>query len=487
MGNKRILVVAPTGSGKTLIASQIVAHAVSRARRVLFVVHRDILIAQTYAKFHTFGVDCGFIKAGWQEHRQALVQIASVQTLPRRNWWQEFPAQVILLDECHILGWSRVVRQMLTQIYPGAVYIGLTATPYRLNKREGMGDVFDALVSAPTPRELIKSGYLVKPSYYGVKAPDLGEVKTVAGDYDEEHLAWVCDRPELIEQLINEWKRLAWGRRTIAFAVSVQHSQHICEAFQQQRIPAAHVDGDTPIKVRNQIYQQLAEGEILILSSCQALTEGFDVCSVNAILLCRPTKSKALYLQMVGRGLRLSPETEKTDCVVMDQAGNVERHGFVEDVEQISLRKGHSAKSGVAPTKVCPTTIGGCGALLYTFQMRCFKCGYCFPELEHLPLIQKLEQLLPEGDLEKLKFYREKIQEAYHKGFSPGWAAVIFKEHYGYWPPDDWARGAIFGEEPTRGQKDLYYDYLQAIAKRKQKPESWVYRYLVLEYGYIFP
>lgn len=316
-----------------------------------------------------------------------------------------------------------------------------------------------------------------------MKAPELEGIKTVNGEFDEEHLALVCDRPELIDQLISEWKRLAWRRRTIAFAVSVQHSLHICEAFQQQGIPAAHVDGDTPIKVRSRIYQQLAEGEILLLSSCQTLTEGFDVCSVNAILLGRPTKSKALFLQMVGRGLRLSPDTEKYDCVVLDQARNVDRHGFVEDVEQISLGKGHISELGVAPTKVCPTAHGGCGALLYTFQMHCSRCGYRFPELEQLPLIQRLEQLLPEGDLEKLKFYRVKIQEAYHKVFSPGWAAVIFKEHYGHWPPDDWARGAIFGDSPTAAQKEMYQAYLQAIAQRKQKPESWVQRCQILEFG----
>lgn len=483
-GSKRILGVAPTGSGKTIIASQIVEHAVSRGRRVLFIIHRDILISQTFEKFQSFGVECGFIKAGWQENRESLVQIASVQTLPRRNWWHEFPANVIMLDECHILGWSSVVQQMMSEIYPDAVYIGLTATPYRLNRRESMGDVFDALVSAPTPRELIESGHLVKPSYYGVKAPELGRVKIVDGDFDEEQLALICDRPELIAQLICEWKRLAWGRRTIVFAVSVLHSQHICEAFQQQGISAAHVDGNTPTKARNQIYQQLAEGEIQVLSSCQALTEGFDVCAVSAIALCRPTKSKALYLQMVGRGLRLSSETEKIDCIVLDQAGNVDRHGFVEDLEQISLANGNSSsKTGVAPTKLCPTADGGCSVLLYTFQMVCPQCGYRFPGLEQLPLIQQLEQLLPEGDLEKLKFYRGKILEAYRKEFSPGWAAVIFKEQFGYWPPDDWARGAIFGDKPTSEQAGLYYDYLQAIAQRKQKPESWVQRNLMLEYG----
>ncbi len=482
-GIKRILVVAPTGAGKTVIASQIVADAASRQRRVLFVVHRDILIAQTYDKLSSFGVECGFIKAGWQEQRQARVQIASVQTLLQRDWWAEFAADVVLLDEAHIVAWSAIVQGMMAQIYPQAIYVGLTATPWRLRKRQGMGDIFQALVSAPMPHELIDHGFLVKPAYFGVPEPDLDGVKTVAGDFDEGELAIACDRPELIKQLVAEWKRLAWGRRTIAFAVNVQHSQHIYEAFQQQGIPASHVDGDTPIKVRNRIYQQLAQGDILVLTSCQTLTEGFDVCSVSAILLSRPTKSKALYFQMVGRGLRLSPETYKHDCLVVDQAGNVNRHGFIEDLKGVSLKKGHNREPGETPTKICPRASGGCGAILYTFQMRCPRCGYCFPELEQLPLVQKLEHLLRPEDVERMQFYRQKIQEAYRQGFSPGWAAVIFKEACGYWPPKAWAWGALFGDAPTVVQKETYYEYLRAIAQRKQKPDIWVEHHFGLEFG----
>lgn len=112
-GEKRLLLVAPTGSGKTLISSQIVAHAASRGKRVWFVVHRDILIQQTYEKFQQFGIDCGFIKSGWQENREAKVQIASVQTMETRDWWQQVPVDVVLLDECHLVAWTNVVKQMM--------------------------------------------------------------------------------------------------------------------------------------------------------------------------------------------------------------------------------------------------------------------------------------------------------------------------------------------------------------------------------------
>lgn len=304
LGLKRALCFAPTGSGKTLIASQIIAHAVSKHRKVLLVVHRDILVAQSYQKLSAFGLsDCGFIKSGWQEKRESLIQIASVQSLTRRDWWHQYPADIVVLDECHLTSFASVVKQMMHSIYPQALYLGLTASPWRLCKRESLGNIFQALVSAPMPSDLINQGFLVKPSYFSPNEADLQMVgTTVSGDFDEGQLALACDRPELIQQVVQDWLRLAWGRRTIVFAINVQHSQHLVEAFQASGINAAHVDGSTPVKLANQIYEQLESGITTVLCSCMKLTEGFDICSVSAVALCRPTKSKALFVQMVGRG-----------------------------------------------------------------------------------------------------------------------------------------------------------------------------------------
>ena len=145
-GKRKILIFAPTGAGKTVLAGQIVADAVSKGRRVLFIVDLDVLIPQTWQKFRQFGLECGFIKAGWQENRTDAVQIASAQTLPRRSWWQSYSPDLIILDEAHKTAWKTVVRRMMAQTYPDAWYIGLTATPWRLSKREGMGDIFEHLV-----------------------------------------------------------------------------------------------------------------------------------------------------------------------------------------------------------------------------------------------------------------------------------------------------------------------------------------------------
>jgi superfamily II DNA or RNA helicase len=482
-GYRRILCFAPTGAGKTIISSQIVAHAARREKRIFFLVHRDPLIAQTHDKFQRFGLECGFIKAGRQENRAALVQIASVQTLVKRDWWQDFEADVIVLDECHIVAWSDVAQQMMSHIFPNAIYLGLTATPWRLSKQQGMADVFQAIVCAPMPYELIEQGYLTKPVYYGLPQADLAKVGTIAGDFDEGQLAIVCDQPELVQNTIREWQRIAYGRRTLVFAVNVAHSKNICQGFLSSGISCAHVDGTTPIKERELIYAQLAAGEIMVLCSCQALTEGFDCPSVSAILLCRPTQSRALFMQMVGRGLRLHPETEKRDCVILDQSGNVQRFGFIEDLQEITLEEGEPSGFGDAPFKQCPIEKEGCGAMLYTFHLRCPECGYQFINRK-IPIPTFLEANLNEVDRQRRNFYRDKLKEAFNRQYLPSWAAIAYKDCYGHWPPFVWAMHCLYSEQPRNPDFKEYYAYLMAIALRKEKDETWVQQQMLMEFGY---
>lgn len=479
-GKKRVLLFAPTGAGKTVLSAQFVADAVFKERRVLFVVDLDVLIPQTWEKFKKFGLECGFIKAGWQENREALVQIASAQTLPRRGWWREFNPEIVVLDECHKTAWKSVIKKMMAEDCPDAIYIGLTATPWRLSKREGMGDIFEAIVAAPMPWELMQMGFLVKPVYYGIKGADLKNVRTVAGDFAETDLAIACNRSEVVGCIVKEWLRFCQGRRTICFAVNIAHSKAIRDAFLQIGVTAEHVDGSMTSKQRAAIYARLASGETLVLSSCGVLQEGFDVPSVSAILLCRPTKSKALYFQQVGRGLRISPETEKTDCLVLDQAGNVKRFGFIEDLKQVRLTTGIDEEPGVAPTKDCPA----CEAILHLSVMICSCCGYNFPEKEKLKPIQQLERILSKEDKLKFDFFRSQILLGYQKQHAPGWAAFRFKDEHELYPPDDWRRSAIFGDKPTEQDREDYWQFLIVTANRKGKSQAWVARQWHHEFGF---
>jgi hypothetical protein len=184
---------------------------------------------------------------------------------------------------------------------------------------------------------------------------------------------------------------------------------------------------------------------------------------------------------MVGRGLRLSPETDKHDCLVLDFVGNIERHGFIEDIKEVRLRRGREPESAPPPTKLCPWQDGGCGAILYAFQTECPHCGFCF-EAKRLTQLLGLEQLIRPDDVERVQFYRAKLREAFERHYAPSWAALRFQETYGHYPPFAWGHGAIFGDSPSDQQRGLYEGYLRAIAVRLNKDDSWVERYLNLEF-----
>ena len=478
---KKILIFAPTGGGKTIIATKIVYDAVSRYKQVLFVVHRDILVKQTNDKFASVGLKCGFFKAGWNENIDASIQIASVQTLPNRQKWKALNYDVVIFDECHILAFSKICISMMEETFPNAIYLGLTATPWRLSKQEALGDIYSNIVCTPMPKELIAAGFLVKPSYYGLNyVTDLEKIEIKNGDYDLYQLNRICDRTELIEQLCHSWFELAEGRASIAFAVSVSHADNIANAFKNYGIKAAVVTGKTPLLLRNQFYQELAEGKLKILVSCGALSEGFDVPQVSCVMLARPTKSKALYFQQLGRGLRLADG--KRDCLVLDQSQNVMLHGFVEDLKQVKLFNSQSSShktSSKPPLKICPKDNGGCGAYISSSRLQCPHCNYNF-DLEKAISILGISRLLSDEDKIRLSFYRSLLREAYQKSYAPSWAAVNFKEKYGFFPPFDWAKKAVFDDSSSI---EDYRRHLSLIAKRLNKKKGWIEKYLQLEFG----
>jgi hypothetical protein len=265
-GKNRVLLVAPTGSGKTAMACALVAELERRARPALFLVHRDVLIEQTVESMARWGLDVGYIKAGYRENRDALVQVGSVQSLARRDWWgaQEFDwdtaRPTMILDEAHTTAWSAVVRSLLDE-HPLMRVVGLTATPWRLSRKEDMGDVFDAAALSPFPAQLIADGFLVPPAYYGVKAPpDLSGVRTRGGEFVEEDLARACDTAEMVRALVDDYTRLAPGTRALAFTVTVAHAHHVAAECARRGIPAAAVSGETPLDERRQHYDALRAG-----------------------------------------------------------------------------------------------------------------------------------------------------------------------------------------------------------------------------------
>jgi superfamily II DNA or RNA helicase len=233
-GRRRVLLVVPTASGKTVIAGAIIAKAASAGWRILFLAHRRELIQQASRKLHAVSVDHGIIQAGFSRRLGVHVQVASVQTLHARairsTGMDLPPADIVIVDEAHHVR-ARTYQRLLLA-YPKAIVLGLTATPCRSDGR-GLGNAFDVLVEGPPVAELVAAGYLVPTKVYAPTRPDLMGVKVERGDYDVKQLAERMDKARLIGDVIGHWFKLGERRPTVVFATGVGHSVHLRDEFRR--------------------------------------------------------------------------------------------------------------------------------------------------------------------------------------------------------------------------------------------------------------
>lgn len=469
-GHRRIGIFAGTGSGKTIIAAAIAADAIANGLNVMFLVHLDILVEQTAEKMQGLGLHCGFIKAGWPEDLAAPMQIASLQTMASRGQWQSYPAQIIIFDEAHTTMFSQIGDRVLNGTHKNAIALGMTATPERLGK-EQLGDILTAFVAAPTPADLTAQGHLAPLRYYTIGQPDLAGVRISGEDYQAEDLKNACDRPEMILHAIAEWERLAYGKRSLAFCIDVAHARRVAWAFSAKGIPAASVDGGMSSRDRRQVYDALAAGEILVLASCNVITIGFDEPSVEAGLMLRPTQSSALHFQMIGRVMRLSPQTGKQYGLILDQAGNLNRHGTPDDIEGYSLPKQESTGgTRTAPKKSCPE----CGALLYAFHMRC-QCGHIFlsqPQINKERLIELCSRRNPAS---YKQLYQALRRNCYTQRSLLSDADTEFTRLTNQAPAPEWRRGSLFGDRPSHTHTYQILNYLAAVYASPSEIEAHLF------------
>lgn len=324
-GNRAGLVNWPTGTGKTVLAAEICRTA---RRPVLFIAHRGELLEQTEDKIRAFvpDADIGFVKAGRDEHDRQYV-LASVQTLARPARLARIAPDrfgVVFLDECHHAA-AASYRRVLDH-FTGVV-IGLSGTPYRLDGR-GLDDIFGAKpVYTYEIETAVKDGYLVPPRGWLIQTDaDLDAVHTVAGDLNVGELAGVMNTIASNRVTVESWHEHASDCRTIVFAVDVQHAIDLADAFTASGIAADYVHGKMNDTERRERLERFRAGDIQVLANCMILTEGFDESAVGCVIMARPTKSKSLYIQCVGRGLR--PADGKKDCIILDIVGVTKRHSL---------------------------------------------------------------------------------------------------------------------------------------------------------------
>ena len=344
--HRRVLAVAPTGAGKTATFAYISHATAAKGNTVTIVAHRAEIVEQIGGALASMGVRHGRIQPG-KRVTDDPVQVAMIQTLARRLDSVAEPS-LLVVDEAHhgVAGSWRTVMSAWSKCR----ILGVTATPQRMDGR-GLGTAFDDMIVGPSMADLIRQGFLAGYDYLAppTKA-DLSGIKTRMGDFAVDELAAVMDRQTITGDCIAHYSKHLGGRPAIAFCVTVAHAEHVAAQFTAAGFRAASVDGAMDRAERRNRIEGIGNGALQVLTSCELISEGVDVPVVAGAILLRPTKSLGMYLQQVGRCLRLKPDGSR--AVILDHVGNVHNHGLPDMVREWSLAA-KPKKAGPAPTAVC--------------------------------------------------------------------------------------------------------------------------------------
>lgn len=395
-GHKSVLAVLATGLGKTTVWALVAQLAVQGGRRAFFLAHRAELVAQGRERAELYGLSVGEVSTAAYPRHERPVQSCMLLTLLNRLPTMrpgELP-NIVFIDEAHRAISASYRKAVAVLTAAGAVLVGLTATPWRLDKKP-MGELFQTIVNTISISDAIARGFLLAPRYYGTEA-DLSKLATKGNDYDREDLYKRFNKRTLYSGTVNNYENWGQGHPAVCYCINVDHSIKTRDAFIERGIAAVHVDGTTPDAQRRDIIADFKAGRYQVLCNADLFTEGLDIPSIGCVILNRKTQSLALYIQMVGRGARpIAGQTASADAarvaaieaspkpyfIVIDQGGNLAEHGAWELEREYSLeapekKRGSGSSIGVAPMRGC----GACGNLLPASARACVFCSYEFPD-----------------------------------------------------------------------------------------------------------
>ncbi|MBP9805665.1 MAG: DEAD/DEAH box helicase [Candidatus Accumulibacter sp.] len=437
-GKRRVLINAPTGSGKTVLASALMEMVREKGNRANFVVDRLSLIQQTSDTFFRYGLDHGVVQSSHPLYRPSLgIQLCSVQTLSRRGWPE---SHVDVFDEAHVLHATHKARIE----HGGSIVIGLTATPFT----KGLGKYFDAVVNVTTTRKLIEDGWLAPYRIFSCAEPDMtGVAVKSTGEWDDTQASKKA--LEVVGDVVQEYLKHGDGRKFICSAVDTVHVEELQRQFLSAGINVATYTYKDKEDDRAETTAEFRKPGSLIrgLITVTAASRGFDVPDVSCVIMARPLrKSLAEHIQLFGRGLRIAEG--KTDCLVLDHSGNCAR--FFADCEDFfdngidglddgkPKEKKKAEKAEVEPVK-CPS----CRALHRPAPF-CPVCGHEYPKraaVQHVP--GTLKELIAGGHHRELTRNLWPQVMAYCLERREGDAArrqalAIYRDMTGDWPRAKW-------------------------------------------------
>ena len=469
-GKRRVLIVAPTGSGKTVLATALMEMTVAKGNRATFVVDRLSLINQTSEMFDSYGICHGVVQSQHPRFRlYEKVQVCSVQTLAKRGWPE---SQVDVFDEAHVLHACHKRRMADGE----SIVIGLTATPFT----RGLAKYFDAVINVTTTRKLIDEGWLSKYRIFSCAEPDMAGVRVKStGEWDDHDAS---DRAQkIVGDVVGEYLNHGDGRKFICSAVDTKHVDELARQFREAGIEVAtytYLDGDDD---RDRTVREFRKPDSGIrgLVTVTAASRGFDVPDVSCIIMARPLrKSLAEHIQLFGRGLRIAEG--KDDCLVLDHAGNCARfYDACEtffDAGQSELDDGSKRTRKAAEKKPRePVKCPQCRAL-HAPAPKCPCCGHEYPRKA---AIQHVDGALFELDGSKRNRaddWPDKVRwaamlkgYARDHGYADGWFAHKYRERYAVWPNDPRVRGV---EPMTPDSQVSGWVRSRMIAYAKRKAEA---------------
>jgi DNA repair protein RadD len=437
-GHRRPMIQAATGFGKTVLAGHMINGALTKGNEVIMTVPSISLVDQTYSSLFADGIyDVGVMQADHpQTNPRAPVQIACLATLQRR---QLPKAAFVLVDEAHIR--SKFLSQWMR--LPGwekTPFIGLSATPWT----KGLGKDFDDLIIAATTAQLIEGGYLSPFRVFASKVkPDLSGVPDVAGDYHEGKLSTEMQKPKLVADCVQQWLEKGENRATLCFAVDCAHAQTLQAKFDRAGVPTAYIDAYTPRAERELIGRRVKAGEVKIVFNVGCCTTGVDWPIVSCIILARPTKSEILYVQIVGRMLRIGGEPVS---LLLDHTNTTTNLGYVTDIHHTKL------DDGKAPTpkekkeakeereERAPRECQNCQFVMPMGKTVCPHCAFDNGFKKSSKLVHAAGDLIEITG--KKQYSKEEKQSWYSmlkyiqedRGRKDGWTSNQYREKFGVWP-----------------------------------------------------